>query len=200
MSEEMSQPRQMDPGAILDRIMRLGRLDMTVFDEVRDEESETIPALIVMAVSILLSSIGAWLWLALEFSNLDHGEIFTRIVLLGTIFGIGLWLAWALIAQAVVAGANVSVDRMAVVRCMGYATAPAALMLLMLIPALSFGIGLVAMVAWFVLTNYAIAAAAPGASASQVLRANLAGFAVWAIVLAILAEQENWAPGIYVHL
>ncbi|MQA00990.1 MAG: hypothetical protein GEU80_17025 [Dehalococcoidia bacterium] len=199
MSEEMSQARQIDPGAILDRVMRLSRLDTSVFDEVRDREGETIPALIVMAVSIFLSSLGGFLWVMVEFDTDDAGWYLTRMVLLGTVFSIGLWLAWALIVQAIVAGANVTVDRMAVVRCMGYAAAPAALMVLMLVPTLSFGIALVAVVAWFVLTNYAIAAAAPGASVSQVLRANLAGFAVWAIVLAILADQEYWASGIFAH-
>ena len=88
---------------------------------------------------------------------------------------------------------------MALLRCMGFAAAPAGLMLLILIPSLSLGIGLGVLVAWFVLTNYAVQAAAPSATANQVVMANMAGFLVFAVLLAILADASGMAPGVFVH-
>ena len=51
----------MDPNVILNKILRLARLDTTVFDEVRDDVNELIPAMIVAAVSALLAGLGATL-------------------------------------------------------------------------------------------------------------------------------------------
>ena len=45
----------MDPNAVLNKLIRLAKLDTTVFDEVRDDANELIPAMIVAAVSALLS-------------------------------------------------------------------------------------------------------------------------------------------------
>lgn len=155
---------------------RLARLDATVFEEVRDAESQTLPAILVLVVSVVLSAIGGWLWLVIEFSGLSSGDILVKEVLLGSILALGLWGAWALVTQTVLLSVyGVEADRMALVRCMGFASAPAALMLLLLIPSLSFGIGLGSLVAWFVRTKYAIQAAAPSASSNHVVVANLAG-------------------------
>ena len=47
----------MDPKALLDKILRLARLDTTVFDEVRDDPNELIPATIVTVVSAMLAGL-----------------------------------------------------------------------------------------------------------------------------------------------
>ena len=52
----------MDPNVILGRVLRLARLDTSVFDEVRDDQNETIPAVIIAAISALLAGIGSFLW------------------------------------------------------------------------------------------------------------------------------------------
>lgn len=186
--------------ALMGQIQRLARLDTTVFDEVRDAQSQTIPAVVVVVVAIVLSALGGWLWLAIEFDGLDTGRVLLRELVLGSVFALALWAVWVLVTQVVLLNMfNVEADRMALLRCMGFAAAPAALMLLILIPSLSFGIGLIALMAWFVLTNYAVQAAAPNAGANQVVMANMAGFAVFAIVLSILADTAGMAPGVFVH-
>lgn len=189
-----------DANAVLGQLRRLARLDTTVFDEVRDASKQTIPAAVVMVLGIVLAGVGGWLWLAIEFDGLDTGKILIKELLLGSAFAVALWVAWALITQVVLLNAfSVEADRMALLRCMGFAAAPAALMLLMLIPTLSFGIGATSLVAWFVLTNYAIQSAAPSATGNQVLISNMAGFFVFALVLSILADIEGLAPGVFAH-
>jgi len=69
----------------------------------------------------------------------------------------------------------------------------------MLIPVLSFGLALAALVAWFALSSYAVQSAAPGATPKQAVVANLGGFLVFALVLAILADIAGMAPGVFVH-
>ena len=194
-----------DATAVMAQLQRLARLDTTVFDEVRSAESQTIPAVVVSAVSILLGSLGAYLWLIVDNPfggfDLDHVQAILRVLLLGTAVTFAMWVAWALITQVVLLNLyNVTADRMALLRCIGFATAPAAVMLLVAIPSLSFGIGLVAIVAWFVLTNYAIQAAAPNAAPNQVVISNLAGFLVFAVVLALLADAAALASGVFVHV
>lgn len=134
--------------ALMDQIRRLARLDTTVFEEVRDAQSQTLPALVVVIVGVVLSALGGWLWLEFEFSSADTGDVLLREVLLGSAFAIALWAVWVLVTQVVLLNMfNIEADRMALLRCMGFAAAPAGLMLLILIPSLSLGIGLGALVA-----------------------------------------------------
>ena len=110
-----------DGGAIVGQIQRLTRLDTSVFDEVRDAESQTIPAVIVVVGSIVLSALGGWFWLAIEFNGLDTGKIIVNEVLFGSIIAIALWVAWALITQVVLLNlSGVEADRMALLRCMAF--------------------------------------------------------------------------------
>ena len=52
----------MDPNVVLNRLMRLARLDTTVFEEVRDDANETIPAIVIAVASCFLSGLGLFLW------------------------------------------------------------------------------------------------------------------------------------------
>ncbi|MQC82498.1 MAG: hypothetical protein DWG79_01320 [Chloroflexi bacterium] len=65
----------------------------------------------------------------------------------------------------------------------------------MVIPGISFGIGIVAVGAWALTTQAAIERAT-GISGRPVLIANAAGFAVWALAMSVLATSTNQiAPG-----
>ena len=123
------------------------------------------------------------------------GEFFLKSTIMGSIFAIALWIAWVLIAYVVLTQVfRAQSDPQQLVRTMGMAAAPLALTVLMFIPAISFGIGLASVALFFGLSVMATQAAT-NASASQVLVASAAGFAVWAIVLAILAG--NGGPGTF---
>ena len=83
-------------------------------------------------------------------------------------------------------------------RTMGMAAAPLALSIGIFIPGISFGVGLASVALFFGLTTIAIQAAVPNASAARVLVANLAGFALWAIVGGLLVTSgDGLAPGIF---
>jgi hypothetical protein len=121
--------------------------------------------------------------------------------LLGGLFMYGMWLVWGLIIETVLAqGYKVPVDRMAIFRCTGFATGPAALMLLMLIESLSLGVALVAMAAWFAANERALHAAVPGAPEGSTTIANLAGFAAFAVVLSFLGDAFGMGAGAFVHV
>ncbi|MBK9342218.1 MAG: hypothetical protein IPN07_04035 [Dehalococcoidia bacterium] len=111
----------MDPNLILNKILRLARLDTTVFDEVRDDANELIPAMIVAGVSALLAGLGATLFY--EF-NFDYGpeKPWLNTFILGGVFMAALYLVWVLIAYVIIVQVyKASADLQSLLRTMGYA-------------------------------------------------------------------------------
>jgi hypothetical protein len=192
----------MDPNVIVNRITRLARLDTTVFDEVRDDEREIGPALIVVVLSALLAGIGAILWLLFvkpEGLDLDWGNAIVNILLLGTIFTLVLWGVWVAVTYVVLVQLyHQQLDIQALLRTMGYGAFPLALSLLMFIPGLSFGIAVAALVLWFVMSIYAVQAAT-NASSNEVVMSSAIGFIVFAVVLALIARSTGMATGAFVN-
>ena len=181
--------------ATLARLRRLLELDLTVFDDVRYDPSATVWSLVVAAVSMALFALGGWFWWV--FSGLgDAGAVFLKSVVLGTLFSLALWLVWLLVVYAMLqrlTGRAVQMDEL--VRAAGLATAPLALGLLMLVPAVSFGAGLFALTMWVLTTQIAVERVS-GADVGQAMIANLAGFGAWVIVMSLLATGSNQlAPG-----
>lgn len=183
--------------ALTNRLMRLIRLDTTVFDEVRLDASATIPSIVVAVVSTFLAGIGGWLWWMVSGFE-ESGDILIKSVILGSIFSVALWVAWVAIVYAILTQVfRAQADIQQLVRVMGMAAIPLALTVLMFIPQLDFGIGLASLALFFGLTNIAIQSATD-ASPGKVLVANFAGFAVWAIVLGLLVGSEDaYAPGFF---
>ena len=174
----------------LSRLSRLARLDLRIFDEVRDDPNATIPALVVAVASVLLLGLGGWLWWLLSGLG-DTGSVFLKSVVLGCAFALGLWLVWLLVAYAVlqrVTAVTVPADRL--LRCAGFAATPAALGVFMVIPAVSFGVGLLAIGAWLLLTQVAIERTS-GIGGATAMLANAAGFAVWALGMSLLSTGSN---------
>lgn len=176
----------MDPNLILNRVLRLARLDTTVFDEVRDDANELIPAMIVAAVASLLAGLGAALFW--EF-NFDRGpdNVWLNTFILGGIFMAALYMVWVLIAYVVVVQVyKASADLQSLIRTMGYGAAPLALSLLMFIPVLYPVFAIVPLALLFVMSIYAVQSVT-NADSTQVVIANTAGFAVMVLVLSIVA-------------
>lgn len=152
-------------------------------------------ALTIAGVSMLLLGLGGWLWWWRSgFGDLQG--VFVKSALFGSAMSFGLWLAWLLVAYALlqaISGATVPMDRL--VREAGVATAPLALGVLMVLPVISFAIGLAVIGAWAFATQSAIERAS-GQRGLPVLIANAAGFALWATVLSLLATGSHpLAPG-----
>ncbi len=192
----------MDINAIFNRLMRLARLDTSVFDEVRDDARETIPAIVIVAVGSLIAGFGVWLWLLFvkpSGIDVDFVNILLFVWLLGTALTVGLWFAWVGVTFVVLQSVyHEQVDFQSLLRTMGYASFPFAASLLMLIPALSMGFALVPLVAWFVLSIFAVQSAS-GADSDRVIKANFAGFLVFCLVLGLLARGVGIGTGVFVN-
>lgn len=182
----------MDPNVTLNRIMRLARLDTSVFDEVRDDQNELIPALVVAAVSTLLMGIGTWLWFLVGVdSQYRPDNLFLNTFLLGSVFTVAMFAVWVLIAYVVLVQMyKLQVDLNALLRTMGYAAAPLALGLLGFIPVLYPVFWIVPVAALLVTSAFAVQSAS-GASSTQVMAANLVGFTVMVLVLGIIASSGD---------
>ncbi|MEX0781584.1 MAG: YIP1 family protein [Dehalococcoidia bacterium] len=190
----------MDPNAVLDRVMRLARLDTTVFDEVKDDLNETVPAVVIVAIASLIAGIGVWLWLLVDApsgADVDFGNVLVNILLLGTVFSVVLWAAWVAVTYVVLVQVyKETVDFQTLLRPMGYAAIPLVIMVFMVLSGIALAIGVVAMGLWFVFAIYATQAAS-NASSDRVVVATLAGFAVYCVVMAFLANQTGMTTGIF---
>ena len=176
----------MDPNVILNRILRLAKLDTTVFDEVRDDEKELVPALVIAVVASLLAGLGAALFWEINF---DRGpdSVWLNNFILGGLFMAALYIVWILIAYVIVVQVfKASADLQSLMRTMGYAAAPLALCVLMFIPVLYPVFAIVPLALLFVMTIYAVQSVT-NADSTQVVIANTAGFAAMVLVLSIIA-------------
>ncbi|MEX1021752.1 MAG: hypothetical protein WD058_01270 [Dehalococcoidia bacterium] len=172
------------------RLRRLALLDLRVFDELRFDSTATVPALVIAAVGLIALGLGGWLWWVVSGLG-DTGAVFVKTVLLGAAFGFAAWLLWLLVIYAVlrqVSDLTLPVEQL--LRTAGFATAPLVLALAMVIPAISFGVGLLALAAWAVTTHVAVERTI-GRTGGDVLAANLAGFGAWVIVMSLLATGSN---------
>lgn len=179
----------------LDRLARLAAFDLGVLDEARRDGAATPAALAVAAASMLLFALGGWLWW-LRAGSGDPGGSLVRGAVIGTLLAAVLWLVWLLVAYVVLQrAARVTVPVDALLRAAGFAALPLAAGPLMVLPGVSFGAGLLALGGWLVTTQAAIECCAPRAGGAAAL-ANLAGFAVWAGAMSLLAlGGEPLAPG-----
>ena len=93
------EPR-LDLAILTERLLRLLRLDTTVFDEVRHDPAATVPAISVVVGSNFLAGIGGWIWwIAQDFG--DGGKVLVQSVFFGTIFSLALWIVWLLVAWVI---------------------------------------------------------------------------------------------------
>ena len=190
------EPR-LDFAILADRLQRLALLDTSVFDEVRHDPAATVPAIFVVTASTVLAGIGGWLWwLTQDFP--DSGQVLFESVVLGSVFSVALWIVWLLVAYVILTQLfREDADWQQMLRTMGMAAAPLSLSVAMFIPGISFGVGLASVALFFGLTTIAIQSTT-AAGPAHVLVANLAGFAIWAIVLGLLVTSESYlAPGIF---
>jgi glycerol uptake facilitator-like aquaporin len=178
----------MDPNVILNRVLRLARLDTSVFDEVRDDQNETIPAIVIAVVSAFLAGLGAFLWWKVvpDISS-DPDNLFLNVFLLGSIFMAAMYGVAALVAYVVLAQMyKVQVDLLSLIRVMGYGSIPLALSVLMFIPIVWPVFSLLPIALLLVMVIYAVQSAS-GADSNQVVISSTIGIAVMILVLGLIA-------------
>jgi hypothetical protein len=182
---------------------RLLRLDLSVFEEVRAEPATLPTALSVVFCASLAAGLGTWLWGLQSAFEIDEIELFVKAVLIGSVFQTLTWLAvwvggvyWVL-RQAYGAEA----DFWTVARTMGFAFAPVAASLLIVLDLFAVPFGILSFGATLLLTNAAVQTAGD-VEFREASVANLAGFAPFLIIMGVwanMAEIGNLgglAPGI----
>jgi len=185
----------MDPNVILGRVLRLARLDTSVFDEVRDDQNETIPAVIIAAISALLAGIGSFLWWKVVWgSEFEPDGVFLNTLLLGSIFTLAMYGVGALVIYVVLAQMfKLQVDLMSLVRAMGYAAIPMAIWVLMFIPVLYPLFALMPIALLMVMMIYAVQSVS-GADSTEVVIASAIGLGVMILVLGFFSQAGDDAP------
>ncbi|MHB8575947.1 MAG: hypothetical protein ACYDCQ_11525 [Dehalococcoidia bacterium] len=187
----------MDPQVAINRVLRLTRLDTTVFEEARDDPAFTIPAIAVAAIAFLLAGIGGWLWWWAE-GFPDKAKLLWESVLLGTLFATGMWVAWVGIAWLILVNVfhySANFERM--LRSCGLAVLPAAIGFFMFIPGINIGIGIASFGLMFLLMDIGIQVSVD-AQPGHVILAAFAGFVAFALVLSLLAMESDYlAPGVF---
>lgn len=191
--ESKDEPTESIPG-LGTRLLRVLGLDPRAYEGLAEEDASL--GLMVAGVTVIASALGGWAYLVSDdFGPLPTGRILFREVAIGAILAFGSWLVWLLIAEWWLARAGHEIDRMRLFAAAGIASLPFALCLLMGIPILAFGSGLLALVWWNAATVEALASVAPGAERREVAFANLLGFTVFAMVLGAIAWRTGMAPG-----
>lgn len=155
-------------------------------------------ALVFALVAMVALAFGGWLWWLTSGLG-DPRATLTKTLTIGVPFSFALWIAWLVVSIAVVQRLGrtlVPVDRL--LREAGLACWPLFLALGMAVPAVSFGVGILAIGGWVAATQAALARVA-GRTGRGILAANLAGFALWCVVMSLLASGEHAiAPGPFV--
>ena len=183
---------------IIARIRRALLLDVSVFEEARDDRSFTPIAIGIAGGVALLAGIGAFLWSAVILSETE--DFLLEATILGTMFLVLLWLVGMIATYFVLSQMyreTVALDSVIRVMCLG--VVPFALSFLVFIPGFGFGLAMMAIALTFFYTNYALRAAYPVIDPMRVMIACLAGMAVWAMILPLLTSSDNqFAPGPFV--
>lgn len=182
----------MDPNVILNRVMRLARLDTTVFDEVRDDARELVPALVIAGIAALLAGLGTLLWWQVVPSGKPDGTLLNTFIL-GSIFIAACYAVAVLVTYVVLAQVyKVQADLQAMFRTCGYAAVPLALVVLMFVPVIYPVFAIVPFAALFVMMIYAVQSAT-GAESNQVVMSCLIGFVVMVLVAGLIAGVTDAA-------
>lgn len=189
---------QLDLAILIDRLQRLLRLDTTVFDEVRQDPTATVPAVLVVTSATFLSGIGGWIWWTVTKGFPHGGDVLFQSVIIGSLLSVTFWILWLFMSWTVLTQVfREDADWQQMLRTMGMAAFPLAISFAMFIPEIDFGIALASVALFFGMTTIAIQSTT-SAGPARVLVANLAGFAIWASILTLLTTADSYlAPGIF---
>lgn len=166
-----------------------------VYARVRDDSQLTVVAAVALVGSMFLFAMGGWLFFVIELET--SWEAFWKSVLVGTALGVGFWSLWVIVTRTMLSNMGHEIDVSQLYRVHAIASVPLAIGFAMLLPQISFGFALLAVVVWVLSSTLALQSAF-GVTPRAAIISNLCGFAVWALVLPLLNTSENpIAPGIF---
>lgn len=191
---------------IMNWISRIFRADVTAFDEIRADPTATMGAILVVLVSSLFAGLGSFLWAVLPLNDIpgvSGTEVFIKSMLLGSIIQAGVWFLWVYFTyQILVRGFGARVEFVELIRTMGFAFAPVALSLFVLLAGLAVPIGVLALVTAVLFSNIAIQRTSDS-DVSEATIANLIGFGIFAVFMGLFANimevggYGGLAPGLF---
>lgn len=181
---------------------RIFRLDFSAFGEIRADPSATSAAVMVVFGASLMAGLGSWIW-ALQHSFVDSTDVFVRSFILGSILQTAVWFLWVYMVYLVLSNFYSSrLEFGELIRAMGFAFAPFAFSVLVLLAVLAVPFGMISVMMAVLFTNAAIQQVSD-ADVNEATVANVAGFCVFAIVMggcANIFEVDGiggLAPGIF---
>ena len=168
-------------------VARLIRLDLTVFDEVRSNNSATPSAIAIVFVASVMAGIGSWLW-AVQWRGVEATEVFVKSLVVGSIVQTAVWFIWVYLVFQVLARAyGARTDFYELIRTMGFAFAPVGISILIAINSFAVPFGVAALAGAALLSFFAIQASSD-ADARQTLVANFVGFLTFVVVMGVFAN------------
>ena len=161
---------------IVDRMIRAAKLDSEVYEEVEHDQSATQQAAIVVVGTSIAAGIGS---------------AFSGDAALIIIFPIVAIVAWALyawltffIGTRLLAGPDTSADWGELARTLGFATAPRALLVFAVIPALTAILGIVVGI-WVLIATVVAVRAALDVSTGRAIAIAIVGWLAQGVILAV---------------
>jgi hypothetical protein len=184
----------------VDRIKRALSLEKAAFEEARDDAAFTPFVAGLAAAAVLLAGLGSWLFGDTVLDYTPDGW-FVETFILGSIFTILLFVAGVAVTYLVLTQVYreaMAPDSFVRIAALGYL--PFALGLLVLIPEIGFGFGILSIAAMFFYTIFGLRAAYPAIEPVRIVVAVLLGFALWGMILPLVGEypDNNFATGIFV--
>jgi hypothetical protein len=175
-------------------------LEEGAWAELRDNASFTPFAAGLAAAAILLAGLGSWLFGETVLEYKPDGWFIDTFVL-GSIFTIllfsaGIGITYVVLTQ--VYRETIPPDALARIVAVGYL--PFALGLLVFIPEIGFGFGLLSIAAMFFYTIFGLRAAYPAIDPLRIMIAVSLGFVIWGGIIPLVGEwpDNNFAAGAFV--
>ncbi len=184
-------------GETLAYVPRVFRFERDVFKQIRTDSTATPIAIVLAVLAMFIFGAGGWLWVEIEFDA--DWELFWKSALIGTVISFGLWLGGALITTGIlnyVYQKPVRFDE--VVRVTGAASTVLALGFLMFIPGIAFGVTILVVVLWMMVTVVALQSAFD-LEPREAIVSVIGGFALWSLAFPLIVSSDNTlGPGIWV--
>ncbi len=174
--------------------------DLSVLRDAARTETDTVPALVVMALGLLIASLGAWLWIVVDTRGALVGEPALKVLFLGTIASLAAWGVWVgLTWHALRSIFQVDVEFLPLTRALAVAAGFAVWQFFMIAGPISIAVALVTTLAGFVLSVLAVRAAVADADDRAAVISVGIGFAAYALVLSLIADVAGVGSGIFAH-
>ncbi len=174
--------------------------DLRTLRETAENETDGAPTLAVMALAALAGALGAWLWLVFNSGEVSAGYAAARVVGLGLVCSVAAWAAFAAATWWTMQRLfDVRVELQRLARPLALAAGFGVWQLVLLVPGISFAVGLLGLMAWFLLSVVAVRAASPELDERGAVISVGIGFSVYVLLLTLAANLAGIAPGVFVH-